>query len=111
MKLKVDTAGVLFLLVRDAVPVLDWATKEVKADDDGVPLYQVQLVAMGDGEAEVINVKVVGQPEGLTVNGPVRIEGLTVQPWSMGDKHGLAFRAAAIHDGGRILARNGQASG
>ncbi len=104
MKLTVDTTGITFLLVRDAVPVRDWDTKQAKADRDGVPLFSVQLVAMVPGDAEIITVKVAGQPEGLTVNGPVTVEGLTVQPWTMGERSGVAFRAEAVRDGTRTPA-------
>lgn len=110
MKLRVDTAGMTFLLVRDAVPVRDYETKRAKANADGVPLFQVQLVAMGDGEAEIVSVKVAGEPEGLTAGGPVTVEGLTAQAWSVEGKSGVAFYAESIRDGARSLtaaARNG----
>lgn len=113
MKMKVDTSGITFLLIKDAERVKDYETGGAKADRNGVPLYRVQLVAMVPGDAaEVIAVKVPGEPEGLTTGGPVAVEGLTVQPWSMGDKHGVAFRAEAIRDGARNLASrsNGAAS-
>ncbi len=113
MKLKVDTAGMTFLLVRDAVPVRDFETKRAKANSDGVPLFSVQLVAMGDGEAEIISVKVPGQPEGLTTGGPVQVIGLTAQAWTVEGKSGVAFHAEAIRDGARTAAGiargNGQA--
>ena len=48
MRLPIDTAGLMFMLVRDAEPVRDFETKQVKADPDGVPLFQVDLVAFGD---------------------------------------------------------------
>jgi hypothetical protein len=100
MRLPIDTTGLMFLLVRDAEPVRDFETKQVKADSDGVPLFQVELVAMGNGEADIIRVKVAGEPEGLTVNGPVTVTGLVAQPWQMdGGRSGVSFRADGIRDG------------
>ena len=109
MRMKVDTEGLTFLLVKDATPVVDWETKQAKTDEDGVPLYQAQLVALGDGAADIINVRLAGRPEGLTVNGFVAIEGLTVQPWQMGERAGLSFRAASIRDGLPARAATGAA--
>lgn len=112
MKLRVDTQGMTFLLVKDAVPVRDFETKRAKANADGVPLFQVQLVAMGDGEAEILSVKVPGEPEGLTAGGPVTVEGLTAQAWSVEGKSGVAFYAEAVRDGARAhAAARGNGSG
>jgi hypothetical protein len=112
VKLPIDTTGLRFYLVRDAEPVRDFETKQVKADSDGVPLFSVELVAMGNREAEVIKVKVSGEPEGLTVEGPVTVEGLFAQAWSMdGGRSGVSFRADAIRDGASPKARASASSG
>jgi hypothetical protein len=100
MRLPIDTTGLMFLLVKNVEPVRDFETKRVKADTDGVPLFQVDLVAMGNGEADIIRVKIAGEPEGLTVNGPVTVAGLVAQPWSMDNgRSGVSFRAESIRDG------------
>lgn len=111
MKLRIDTDGMTFLLVKDAVPVRDYETKRAKANSDGVPLFQVQLVAMGNGEAEVISVKVPGEPEGLTIGAPVTLVGLTAQAWNVEGKSGVAFYAEAIRDGARTPAAMARGNG
>ncbi|MGH8886236.1 MAG: hypothetical protein ACRDYX_13875 [Egibacteraceae bacterium] len=95
MKLRVDTSELTFLLVTGPVPVRDYETQQVKLED-GVPLFSVRLVAMGSGEAEIINVKVPGEPVGLVPSQPVVLRELTAQPWSIGDKSGVAFRAIGV---------------
>ena len=106
MRLPIDATGLLFLLVRDAEPVRDYETKQVKADADGVPLFSVELVVLGHGEADVIRVKVAGEPEGLTINGPVTVEGLVAQPWQLDNgRSGVSFRADTIRDGAPTTAR------
>ena len=95
MKLRVDTSALTFLLVAAAVPVRDFDTGRAKLED-GVPLFSVRLVAMGAGEAEIITVKVPGEPVGLVPGQPVALAELTAQPWSIGDKSGVAFRALGI---------------
>jgi hypothetical protein len=56
----------------------------------------VQLIALGEGEAEILAVKVSGQPSGLRQGHPVKVSGLVAQPWTMNDRAGVAFRAARI---------------
>lgn len=115
MRLPIDTTGLRFLLVRDAEPVRDFETKRVKSDADGVPLWQVELVAMGNDEADIIRVRVAGEPEGLTQGGNVTVIGLVSQPWSMDNgRSGVSFRADAIRDGtatGRTRASSSSGSG
>ena len=105
MKLRVDTSELTFLLVAAAVPVRDFDTGRAKLED-GVPLFSVRLVAMGAGEAEIINVKVPGEPVGLVPGQQVVLAELTAQPWSIGDKSGVAFRALGI-DSATVRVRNG----
>jgi hypothetical protein len=81
VKLPIDTSAIAFLCAMPAEPVVDFETKRPRADENGEPLYVVQLLAMGDGSADLIAVKVVG---------------LVAQPWTMADRSGVAFRAARI---------------
>ena len=97
MKLPVDTSAIAFLCAVEAEPVVDFETKRPRADENGEPLYMVQLIAMTDGAAEIIAVKVPGQPSaGIRQGHPVKVSGLVAQPWTMNDRSGVAFRAARI---------------
>ncbi|MGH3926974.1 MAG: hypothetical protein ACRDTT_29585 [Pseudonocardiaceae bacterium] len=111
MKLRVDTAELTFLVVAAPVPVRDFETQQVKLED-GVPLFSVRVVAMdpGSGEAEIVNVKVPGEPVGLVPGQPVVLRELTAQPWSIGDKSGVAFRAIGV-EAVTAGARNGAKAG
>ena len=97
MKLPVDTSSIAFLCALEPQPVLAFDTKQPRADENGEPLYVVQLIAMTDGAAEIIAVKVPGQPSaGIRQGHPVKVSGLVAQPWTMADRSGVAFRAARI---------------
>jgi hypothetical protein len=97
VKLPVDTSAIAFLCAMPPEPVVDFETKRPRADDNGEPLYVVQLVAMTDGAAEILAVKVPGMPSsGIRQGHPVKVVGLVAQPWTMGDRSGVAFRAAHI---------------
>jgi hypothetical protein len=92
MKLPVDTSAIAFLCALEPQPVLAFDTKQPRADENGEPLYVVQLIALGEGEAEILAVKVPGMPSGH----PVKVTGLVAQPWTMNDRAGVAFRAARV---------------
>ena len=96
MKLPVDTSALAFLCAMPPEPVVDFETRRPKADENGEPLYVVQLIAMTDGAAEILAVKVAGMPSGLRQGHPVKVTGLVAQPWTMNDRSGVAFRAARI---------------
>ena len=95
MKLPVDTSAIAFLCAMPPEPVLDFETRRPKADDNGEPLYIIQLLAMGDGSADLLAVKVPGVPSAAIRQGaPVKVTGLVAQPWTMQDRSGVSFRAA-----------------
>jgi hypothetical protein len=96
MKLPVDTTSIAFLCALEPHPLLDFQSKEQRADENGEPLYVVQLIALAEGEAEILAVKVPGLPSGIRQGHPVKVHGLVAQPWSMNDRAGVAFRAARI---------------
>ena len=96
MKLPIDTSTIAFLCAMPPEPVIDFETRRPKADENGEPLYVVQLIALAEGEAEILAVKVPGLPSGIRQGHPVKVTGLVAQPWSMNDRAGVAFRAARI---------------
>ena len=96
MRLPVDTSSIAFLCALEPQPVLAFDTKQPRADENGEPLYVVQLIALGEGEAEILAVKVPGMPSGIRQGHPVKVHGLVAQPWTMNDRSGVAFRAARV---------------
>src|SRR3954470_15645363 len=101
MRLPIDAGRLRFLVVGEAEPVRKfeegkpreaWAPR---VDDNGELLWRVQLVAFGDGGAEVL--RVVGSRDpGATEGAPGRAGGMTAQPWEMEGRSGMSFRATAI---------------
>jgi hypothetical protein len=61
-----------------------------------VPLRTVQVAAMFQDQGEVLAVKVAGEPAGITAGAPVQISGLVAQPWELGERSGISYRAASI---------------
>jgi hypothetical protein len=97
MKLPVDTSAIAFLCALEPEPLLDFETKRPRADENGEPLFVIQLIALTEGAAEILAVKVPGIPSaGIRQGHPVKVTGLVAQPWTMADRSGVAFRAARI---------------
>ena len=101
MRLPIDTSRLQFLVVAPAEPLKQyeegkpreaWAPR---TDVNGEVLWRAQLVALGDGEAEIIRVAVPGDPS-VSQGEMVRVEGMTAQAWEMEGRSGMAFRAQAI---------------
>lgn len=96
MRLPIDTSQLRFLVVAPAEPLKQyeegkpresWAPR---TDINGEVLWRVQLVALGDGEADIIRVAVPGDP-GVGQGEMVRVEGMTAQAWEMDGRSGMAF--------------------
>ena len=97
MKLPIDTSAIAFLCALAPEPVIDFQTKQHRADENGEPLYVLQLLAMGDGSADLLAVKIPGVPSSAIRQGsPVKVTGLVAQPWTMQDRSGVSFRAARV---------------
>jgi hypothetical protein len=96
VRLPVDTAAMTLVAMAAPEPVVDFATRQPKADQGGQPLYTVQVAAMFEDQGEVLAVKVAGEPAGIAPGLPVQVAGLVAQPWALGDRSGIAYRAAAI---------------
>jgi len=101
VRLPIDTSRLQFLVVAPAEPMRQyeegkpreaWAPR---TDANGEILWRIQLVALGDGEAEIIRVAVPGDPQ-VAQGDMVRVEGMTAQPWEMEGKSGVSFRCLGI---------------
>jgi hypothetical protein len=104
MKLRIDTTGVSFVCTRTPEQRIAFDSGQPKIDrETGLPLYQVQLMALDASGGDVIAVTVAGDPT-VTVGQPVRVECLVALPWSQEGRSGIAFRADAIRASGAPLA-------
>jgi hypothetical protein len=104
MKLRIDTAGVSFVCTRSPEQRLAFDSGQPRVDrETGLPLWQVQLMALDASGGDVIAVTVAGDPN-LTVGQPVQVDGLVALPWSQEGRSGIAFRADSIRAAGAPLA-------
>jgi hypothetical protein len=97
IQLPLDTSAVSFIDVMPPEPLLDGCTKQQKADAYGEPLFSVQLVCTGAEGDEILSVTFPGTlPAGIRQGMPVKVTGLMVTDWAIGDRFGLMFRAAQV---------------
>jgi hypothetical protein len=100
IELPIDTSAVSFIDVMPPEPVLDHKTKQQRSDANGEPLYSIELLVIGEEGGEVLPVKFAGTaPAGIRQGLPVKVTGLMVTDWSIGDRFGLTFRAAKVEPG------------
>jgi hypothetical protein len=109
----VDTArlGVLRCAIAPEAKISNPETQEVKRDRDGNPVWTVAVTVRQDGRRiSVIEIAISGQPKGIEEGQTVKVTGLTAFLWSMGDRHGVSFRADAITPvTGSVHAKGGDA--
>jgi hypothetical protein len=104
MKLRIDTSGVSFVCTRAPEQRVAFDSGQPKMDrETGLPLWQVQLMALDASGGDVIAVTVPGDPN-VTVGQPVQVDGLVALPWSQEGRSGIAFRADVIRASGAPLA-------
>jgi hypothetical protein len=106
MRFPIDTSRLKFLVVaaaeelrqfEEGKPRDAWAPR---TDINGDVLWRVQVVALGDGDAEIIRVTVPGDPK-VGQGEMVRVQDMTVQGWEMDGRSGMTYRAATIRSEGR----------
>jgi len=72
----------------------------IVTDDDNDPIMVCSFLGMPteDEKAEVfeVNIPSKGIPKTITPQTLVRFQKLTARPWSMGDRSGVSFKAAAL---------------
>ena len=107
MRLPIDTTGIAFVVAGVPEPVRDFDTKQQKADENGVPLFAVPLMVLGEGQPEIISAKVAGAPPALSPGQSAKVTGLVATPWSMGERSGVSFRATKIELASASAGRQG----
>jgi hypothetical protein len=117
VRFPIDSSRLQFLVVAGAEPLKkfeDGKPREAWAprlDSNGEVLWRVELVALGDGQAEIIRVAVPGDP-GVGAGEMVLVEGMTAQAWGMDGRSGMTFPrehdplgTLALGEGGGVMVR------
>lgn len=103
-RILVDTTPAMMMVATEPQPkIKNRETGEIATDrDTGVSLFNVGVVYIADGAADVITVTVPesGIPSGLAAGVPITTTGLAAFMWEGNfggqDRHGVSFRASAL---------------
>jgi hypothetical protein len=95
MRLPIDTGAMTFMCASEPAPVLDFETKQQKADEHGQPLFATQVVVLSEGGAQVVSLKTPGRPD-IEPGQMLAVRELVAIPWEIGDRNGIAFRAGSL---------------
>lgn len=96
MRMPIDTTGLAFIVAGTPEPVLDFETKQQRVDEAGSPISAIALMVLGEGQPEIVSVKLAGAVPTLTVGQSAKIHGLVATPWAMGDRSGVSFKASKV---------------
>ena len=97
MRLPIDVTTISFLAASEPEPMTEHDSDRPRLDRDGKPLCVVRVVALADGQAEILAVRLAGVPPKAVVQGAaLRVRGLSATPWSMAERSGITYRAEAI---------------
>jgi hypothetical protein len=102
--IRVETSAATILLTEaPETKIKDRQTGEIATDaTTGEPLMTIGVVYIEDGESSLVKVTIPqsGVSEGLALGAPVALPGLIARPWESmfngQQRHGIAFRAAAV---------------
>lgn len=91
-RIKVDESFGTYQLLR-VLPRMERGTGVQRTNADGVLIYDLDCVYLppeGEGDLDTLRVKFAGTEPNIPANSVVRLVGLEIRPWSMGDRSGLA---------------------
>jgi hypothetical protein len=95
--LRIDTTAASFIAAGEPKPVLEYgSTDRPKYSAEGIPLFEVWLMATFSGTSDVIRVKTPSQLQGITAGTAVRPVDLLAIPYELADRSGTALRATRI---------------
>ena len=96
LRLRVMTEGTDYLASGPPEPALDHDSKQPKTNKSGEALYVVPMVAMSPDGAEVLRIKVSGEPKGIVRQTPLKLTGLIATYWELNGHSGVSFSAERI---------------
>jgi hypothetical protein len=83
MELPIDSEKLNFIVAGTPEPLVRFDTGEVVTNGQGLALYEIDLVFLGDGSSRICPVRTTTAPDGLAIGERVRLVDLVVSTWEM----------------------------
>ena len=95
-RLPIDISSMSFTVAEEPRPAVDFETKVRKTNENGELLSSLNVLVTSPSEISIIPVKVPSVPDGLQLNDPVKLVGLSATAWVNGTRASFAFSAERI---------------
>ena len=96
LRLRVLTKGTDYLAAGPPEPVLDFDSKQPRANRDGEAMFTVSVIAMSSDGTDVLKVKVPGEPKGIVRGASLKVTGLVGTYWELNGRSGVSFSAERV---------------
>jgi hypothetical protein len=111
VRFPIDVGRLSFIAGSDPAGVMDMEGRQRADKATGELLWGLDLVALGgeDG-AQVWPVRVAGEPKGISIGQPVRVDGLMAMSWEIDGRHGISFRVRRLEASGAATSKRAEAA-
>ncbi len=99
LQLPLRVEDLMILLAEPPRESVDFATKRPRTDSDGRPLFDVPVVLIGTGGAQLARIRSAQVPRNVTQGQPLKVTALTAFYWETDGSSGISFRAEKIEAG------------
>ncbi len=103
MGLPVDTTKAIVICGGPAEAMIDRDTGAPRTNQDGVPMWRVWLVLLGEDEPQSMRVKTAKEPKGLVKGQPVHVSDLVASSWTTPENKTIdLYNATSIEPAARL---------
>jgi len=101
LQLPLRTEDLMILLAEPPRESVDFASKRPRVDTEGRPLFDVPVVLIGTGGAQLARIRSAVIPRNVAQGQPLIVTGLTAFYWETEGSSGISFRAERIEAGAK----------
>jgi len=96
LQLPLRTEDLMILLAEPPRESVDFASKRPRVDSDGRALFDVPVVLIDTGGAQLARIRSAHVPKNVRQGQPLEVKGLTAFYWETDGSSGISFRAERI---------------
>jgi len=101
LQLPLRTEDLMILLAEPPRESVDFTTKRPRVDSEGRPLFEVPVVLIGSGGAQLARIRCPQPPRTAQAGQQLKVSALTAFYWENEGNSGISFRAERIDAAGQ----------